>query len=298
MADAGANRRGIAALTAAMAAFAVNDALIKAAGQQLPVGQILFLRGVITLCVFTLALAAMRQLGTLPLAASPRVAARALVEALASACFVTALVHMQMADLVAILLSAPLMMTAMAVVFLREQVGWRRWSAVILGLIGAFFVVKPTPGTLDIWALLGVAAALFSAMRDLMTARINLAVPAVTVSFAGALAAIGCGLAVGLNESWQLPEIVPAGLVLVASLFVAGGTYLMVHAFRGVDISIVSPFRYTLLLWGGIAGFIAFGEIPDGWSAFGAALIVASGLYTLHREAVRRHSFQVPPAPR
>ncbi|MBW7950771.1 MAG: hypothetical protein H3C55_15685, partial [Pseudorhodoplanes sp.] len=68
--------------------------------------------------------------------------------------------------------------------------------------------------------------------------------------------------------------------------------------FRGVDISIVSPFRYTLLLWGGIAGFIAFGEIPDGWSAFGAALIVASGLYTLHREAVRRHSFQIPPAPR
>ncbi len=98
------------------------------------------------------------------------------------------------------------------------------------------------------------------------------------MSFAGALAATGSGLALGLNESWRLPGVVAASLIAVAALFVALGTDLMVHAFRGADISIVAPFCYTLLAWGGIAGCPAFGKVPDGWSGFGAVPIVASGL--------------------
>lgn len=114
----------------------------------------------------------------------------------------------------------------------------------------------------------------------------------------GTLAAIGSGFALGLNESWRLAGVMAASLSAVAALFVALGTDLMIHAFRGVEISIVAPFRYRPVAWGGIAGCPAFGEVPDGWTGFGAALIVARGLSMLRRDAVRRCLSLAPPAAR
>ena len=94
-------------------------------------------------------------------------------------------------------------------------------------------------------------------------------------------------LVLGSFEAWPAMPADDVLLLVVSALFTGIAFYLMVIAFRGVDVSVVAPFRYVFLLWAMIAGYLAFGEIPDRWSFVGGALIVASGLYAMHREAVR-----------
>jgi drug/metabolite transporter (DMT)-like permease len=296
--QAGANRRGIICLVTGMAAFAINDALIKLVALHAPVGEAIFLRGLFTLGFLALALIAMRQFGMLRLALRPLVTLRGILDGFASALFVLALVHMNIAELAAVVLTSPLLMTAMAVMFYGELVGWRRWIAIAVGLVGMLFIVKPTAGAFDVWALLGLGAAAASASRDLITRRLDAAIPALAVSFIGSIGVTLSGGVIGLNESWRALSQHEMLLLLGAATFISIGTYLLVLAFRGVEISLVAPFRYTLLIWGGIAGYLAFGERPDIWSVVGAALIVGSGLYTLHREAVRRRvqNSGTPPA--
>lgn len=288
MSHAFANRRGIFALSGGMAAIGLNDTFVKLAAKGLPVGEIMFLRGLVTLIVLAAALAFTGALNKLPAATSKVIVVRGLFDAAGSICFVSALVYMKIADVAAIALTAPLIMTALAVFFYRENVGWRRWSAVIAGLIGTMFVVKPTSSAFDVWAIVPLGAAACGACRDLLTRRVDHKIPSLAISFVASVAVTFAGLLVGVSERWRAPNMDEAGLIALAGLFLGLGTYLIVLAFRNVEISVVAPFRYTLLIWIGIAGYLAFGEVPDGWSVFGAAVIVGSGLYTLHREAVRR----------
>ena len=129
MPDAGANRRGILALCMAMACFAVNDALLKITILHNPIGEMIFLRSMITLVFLGCALIATRQLGSFALVRQPIILSRGILDALASATFIVALAHMPLANLVAVNLTAPLLMTVMAVIFYREDVRWRRWAA-------------------------------------------------------------------------------------------------------------------------------------------------------------------------
>jgi drug/metabolite transporter (DMT)-like permease len=294
-----ANRRGMIALTFGMAAYTVNDAFVKLVARGLPFGEVLFLRSL--LCVFILgAVVAMtggfRQI--VP-AFIPTVLVRALCDALATALFIAALVRMNIADLSALVLTSPLILTALAAITLGDRVGWRRWAAIGVGLAGTLFIVKPGASTFDVWALAALAAAFFSAGRDLTTRRIHPSVPSLVVGLYGTVAVTLAGAAIGLTESWVMPNFEQWTLIAIASAFLGLGTYLVVLAFRGVEIAAVAPFRYTLLIWMGIAGFVAFGEVPDRWAFFGAALIALSGLYALHREAARRRELSaeaIPPA--
>jgi drug/metabolite transporter (DMT)-like permease len=230
---------------------------------------------------------ALGHLGTIRFAWNRVVAVRALVEGLSTLLFTTALVHMPLASLSTIVSISPLILTAISVVLFKEIVGWRRWCAIATGFAGALFVVKPTPGAFDAWALLGLGCAFASAARDLLTRRLPLGIPSIVVSFSSAVAVTGVGVGMGFWEEWRPMERDAVAFLAVASLFLAAANFLVVLAFRGVEIAAVAPFRYTVLLWAGLAGFLAFGEVPDRWSAVGAALIVASGVYALHREAVR-----------
>jgi drug/metabolite transporter (DMT)-like permease len=283
-----ANRRGIAALVVGMAAFTVNDALVKFVGRQYPAGEVIFVRGVLAVVLISAALIARGHLPRMRVAASGPVLLRSAFDALASALFIAALVHMPLAELSAVALVSPLLLTAMAVVFHKETVGPRRWAAIATGFLGTLLVVKPTPAAFDAWALVGLAAAFGSAARDLTTRRIDPGTPTMVISFSAAVAVTLAGLGLNLAEEWRAIAARDLALLAVAACFLGVGTYLMVLAFRHVDISVVAPFRYVLLLWAAIAGYVAFGEIPDRWAISGAAVIVASGLYVLHRDAVRR----------
>jgi drug/metabolite transporter (DMT)-like permease len=293
----GANQRGIIALVTATAAFTVNDAMVKIVTRSLPFGEIIFIRGLLTVTCLALALAVTGQAARVTTLLNRWVVARSVLDACATALFVTALVRINLADLLSIVLASPLILTALSVLLFKEMVGWRRWTAIAIGFLGTLFIVKPIPGSFDAWALLGLGSAFASASRDLITHRLDPKIPTLAIGLAGCLAVMIAGGLIGLGEQWRMPTGNEFILLAGASVFFSIGMYLLVFAFRGVELSVVSPFRYTLLLWGVIAGYLILGEVPDMWSFVGATIIVGSGIYTLHREAVRRRNLtgNIPP---
>jgi drug/metabolite transporter (DMT)-like permease len=292
-----ANRRGMIALTFGMAAYTVNDAFVKLIARELPFGEVLFLRSALSVVILMVVISMTGGLRQVASSATPTVLLRSLFDALGTVFFIAALVNMKIADLSAVVMTSPLILTALAALMLGDRVGWRRWSAIGVGLAGTLFIVKPGAGAFDMWALAGLAAALFGAARDLTTRRLDPTASSLVVGLYGTVAVTLSGAAIGLTESWTFPSPEQWTLIAIAAVFLGLGTYLVVHAFRGVEIASVAPFRYTLLLWMGIAGYVGFGEVPDRWALVGAVLIVLSGLYALHREAVtRRLAAAGPPA--
>jgi drug/metabolite transporter (DMT)-like permease len=297
--DSAANLRGMIAVTFGMAAYSINDALVKLVARELPFGQVLFLRGALSIAILLAVIGVTGGLRHIGASARPMVMLRALFDAVGTLCFIAALIHMKIADLSAVAMTSPLILTALAAVTLRVRVGWRRWAAIAVGLVGTLFIVKPGPGTIDLWALAGLGAAFFGAARDLTTRKLDATVSSLAVGLYGTVAVTLSGAGIGLGEDWAVPNREQWTMLAFAAAFLGLGTYLIVYGFRGVEIAAVAPFRYTLLLWMGIAGFVAFGEVPDRWALFGAALIVLSGLYALHRETIARRAAQataIPPA--
>lgn len=293
------NRRGMIAISFGMACYTTNDAIVKMLARDLPFGEVIFLRGVPSVLLLLTPLIVFSGARALATAFTPAVLWRALFDGLSTAFFIAALVHMKIAEVSAVVLTAPLILTAMAALWLGGSVGWRRWAAIGVGLAGTMFIVKPSPGAFDVWALVALAAAATSAFRDLCTRLVGSQVPSLAVGVYGATAVMLTGALLGLGESWIMPTPAQAIGLAGAAACLGLGTYLIVLGFRNVEISAVAPFRYTLLLWAGIAGYVVFGEVPDGWALFGAVLIAASGLYTLHRETLRRRQLSattIPPA--
>ena len=288
MSSLSANQRGIVAILACMSAYSVNDALVKQILVSHPVGEVIFVRGVMA-CTIIGALAFGLGHGHQLRAAMDRVLAmRSVYDGLSTFCFIAALSQMPMASVAAVLQIAPLLITVLSVIVYRELVGWRRWIAIAVGFAGALLILKPAPGTFDVFALVAAGAAFFSALREMQTRRIHAGVPTLVIAFWGAIAITFCGALTGLTEQWKPIAADELVKLLIAAIFVAIAIYLMAAAYRGVDLSVVAPFRYSYLLTSAIAGYLVFAEVPDGWSIAGAVLIAASGLYLLHREAVRR----------
>lgn len=277
--------RGILLMSVAMAAFTANDALMKAVTQTLPLMQAIAIRGGLTLAV--LLLLALLSGGVrlrLPPKDARLLAWRTLAEVLATLTFLAALMHMPLANLSAILQSLPLAMTLTAVLFLGERVGWRRSVAIVIGFIGVMLVVQPGAAGFDRWSVLGLVSVACVVVRDLTTRRMSAALPTVLVALvsAAAVAAMGA-LGTTLGSGWQpvaAPEMVRLALASAALIL---GYLTVVQAMRQGDVARVAPFRYTALLWALVFGWAMFGSLPDMLSWIGAALIVASGLFTLRR---------------
>lgn len=297
MSSLSANRRGIFALMGAMAVFAFNDMLMKLTAQRYPLGEVITVRGVMATLLVGGLLIAFGHFTALRFARKTSVLTRTALDGLAMILFTSALIRMPLADLSAINLISPLLITAFAVIFFREEVGWRRWTAIIVGFVGMLFIVKPTPSAFNAWALMGVATAFSAAGRDLVTRRLDPGIPTIVISFTAALGSTLIGAFMGLFEQWRPMALLDVGLLAICAAFLAIGHFLIIIAFRGVDVAAIAPFRYTLLIWAGICGYLAFGEVPDSFAIFGSALIVGSGLYALHREVVRRRTLAaaVPP---
>ncbi|MBN8920503.1 MAG: DMT family transporter, partial [Rhizobiales bacterium] len=264
-----------------------NDAIVKLVARQYPLGEVIFVRGLLTCLLVGVLLTLLGHAPALRFTLNKVVIARSCMEALSTLLFTSALVRMPLASLSTIVSVAPLVLTAFSVIAYKEQVGWRRWTAIAVGFAGALFVVKPTPGSFDVWALLGLACAFSSAGRDILTRGLPFGIPSILVSFSSAVAVTLVGACLGLGETWRAMHWEAVGLLAVAACFLASANFFVVLAYRGVDIAAVGPFRYSNVVWAGLAGFLIFGEIPDRWAALGAALIVGSGIYSLHREAVR-----------
>lgn len=281
------NLRGALFMILAMGLFAVEDMLIKLMSRDMPTGQILIIIGLGGAAVFAvLALVRGRALWTRALL-HPAVIGRTVAEAIGTVGFVTALALTPITSASAILQALPLVITLAAAFFLREQVGWRRWSAIGAGFCGVLLVIRPGLDAFEPASLFAVQAVIALAARDLLTRiapRTTSAEQLSTMAFLG-VAVAGLALMIGFSQT----AVTPRGplLTLTALAIIVGtASYLaIVTATRTGDVGAVAPFRYSRIFFALIIGYTVFGERPDAATLIGTGIIVASGLYTLIREA-------------
>lgn len=288
------NLRGSALMIFAMALFAVEDLFLKWTAADLPVAEILFLTGLAGGMFFLVIHWA--QGGRLfgPGAAHPALWWRNGGEVIGTLAYLTALAHVPLSLVAAVLQALPLAATLGAALFLGEQVGWRRWSAMTLGLLGVLIVIRPgfegfQPEVL--WVLLTVVAL---ALRDLSSRRIPRFVSHRMISAWGLLAVAALGAALGLVQGgWRWPEGATALSLLAVIGFGTIGYWAITAASRTGDVGLVAPFRYTRLLFALILAVVVLKEELDAATLGGAGLIIAAGLYSFLRER-RRAAFSRP----
>ena len=278
------NLAGILAMIASMAAFTANDTCVKLLAEHLPVGEIIVLRNTAA-TLLILAYATVFGGLTLPEDAPRRLLTwRMTAEVLSTLFFLSALVRMPIADATAIAQCTPLAMTAAAAIFLKEPVGWRRWLAAIVGFLGVLLIVKPGTGTFSLEAILILIAVALVVGRDLITRLISGSVPTLTLTLMSAASVMPSGFALLPFETWVWPAPHEWAKVATAGLFLSCGYALIVVAMRAGDVAIIAPFRYAVILFGLISGYLIWGQFPDGLQMLGIAILTAAGLYTFHRE--------------
>lgn len=278
------NLRGIGAMLLAMAAFVLNDTLMKVAGGRLPIGEAIFVRATFTASLGLVLIVASGMASALPHAFSPRVMWRAAADLGGTFTFLAALVHMPMADIFGLLQFVPLAVTAGAAVFMGAKVGWRRWTATCVGLAGVLLIVRPGGVAFEPHTILAILSVGFSAARDLLSRSVPAHVPPlVIVTTAAVLVALTSPLLAAF-ESWRQPSLSTFGILLVAAAALLAGQYWLVAAMRTGEIAVVAPFRYSIMLWAILAGFLVWGEVPDLVTWVGIAIVTGAGLYTFLRE--------------
>lgn len=282
-----ANRRGIVAMSVAMSMFIVNDTLIKLASESMPASQVIGVRGMIASLWIGAVVIGTGHAGGLAWMVDRRVLNRCALDILGTVSYLLALFALPLATATAINMATPLFITAMAAWWLREAVGWRRWSAVAVGFAGVLFIVRPGVDGLGVWAIVCFLATGVHAFRDIYTRRIPAKAPSIVITFANALAVGLFGCALCLVESWRPMGAREWGLLAAASVFLAIGYHLVVLAMRGGEASVIGAFRYSGLVWAVLLGWAVWGEVPDAPTWAGIVLLISAGLYILHRESVR-----------
>lgn len=206
--------------------------------------------------------------------------------------FITGLSFLPIAEASATGFVAPIFVTALSIVFLNEVVGLRRWIATGVGLLGVLIILRPGTAAFHVAAFFPLVSALCWAFTLIMTRMLSGTERAITTmtysSIAGVLIMSALVPFVWVTPTWQ--AIALGVFVGIAS---TAGQWIVVLAFRYADASVLAPFSYTQLVWVSVLGFFVFGEIPGVWTVVGAGFIVASGLYTAHRERVRHSQLLV-----
>ncbi|MFH3479599.1 DMT family transporter [Xanthobacter variabilis] len=281
--------KGVIAMALAMAMFITNDTCLKMAVREIPLGEAIFLRTLLSAAIILALVARAGDLAALPMVLRPRVLARAGLDALTTFIYVAALAVMPIASSTTIYMVAPLMTTALAVPMLGEKVSWRSWCAIIIGFCGALIVTRPDPATFSAVALLPALAAFCGAARDVMTRGIGMEIPGSVVGVSSTFVLIASAGSFALWESWHGLSLQAVGLVLLAGAAFAAGTLLLVFAFRHAPVASVSPLRYLMVFGALVSGFLVFGDLPDAWTSIGMVLVVGAGLYAItaeHRRSV------------
>lgn len=272
-------------MVASMAAFTFNDVFVKLLGADLPLFQVLMLRGMLTsFCIFLLCIYFKAWTFDIALKDWRLIGLRSLGDIGASYFFLTALFNMPLANATAILQLLPLTVALGGLLFFQEVIGWRRALAIAIGFGGMFLIVRPGIEGFNQYSFYALIAVGFVTLRDLITRKIDREVPSLMVTFFNA---VSICLYSSLAMFWV--EWVPVGSTnaayLVTAAFLVSAAYLLsVLVMRQGEVSFVAPFRYTGLIWALVLGWIFFDHWPDTLTLIGAGVIVMSGLFTMWRE--------------
>ena len=268
-----------------MACFAVEDTFIKLLSARLPATQILFSIG-FGGALITLVLAIVLNVNLADkILLNKHVISRTIADLFGALSFTSAMVLIPMSLLASILQATPLFVTLGAAILLGEKVGWRRWSAIFIGFLGVIIILQPGYGSFQLASLLGLAAVLCLALRDVVTRDMATEIPTLTVTFYACLAMGSAGF---IAYPFFGPPIMPttheAIILICAAIIGLTGYFLLVLATRKGDVSVIAPFRYSRLLFSlGLASLI-LGEELTLPILLGGLLVVSSGIYTFGRE--------------
>jgi drug/metabolite transporter (DMT)-like permease len=292
------NLRGSLFMVLAMLGFAIEDTFFKAAtgssGVSPGVGTMIF--GAFGTVFFVLYAIWIKE----PILRRAYIEAPLLIrsgfEILGRLFFALSLAFVPLATTSAILQAAPLMVTLGAAVVLKEQVGLRRWVAMMIGFSGVLLILRPTPTGFDATVVFAVLGMIGFAGRDLMTRASPPEVSATQLGILGFLMVFIAGVVITIFESAPLAPPTPPALMMLMGTGLAGlvGYSALTKAMRSGEVSVVAPFRYSRLLIALVFAFLIFGERPDALTLVGAALIVGSGVYTLMRSGRKDGAGSVP----
>jgi drug/metabolite transporter (DMT)-like permease len=281
----------------AMLGFAIEDSFIKLMGDAIPVGQIVALLGAGGTAIFAVAVLAQRRpLFERAMLATP-VLTRAVGEIAGTVCFISAIIYMPLSTASAILQATPLVVTLGAALFLGESVGWRRWAAIGVGFMGVLMIIRPGLDGFSPLSLFAVGGVFGLALRDISTRKISANLSSMQLSFLGFLVLVPTGGVMMMVTGAPLApmDLRLTGLMVAAITIGVFAYYGIVAAMRVGEVSFVTPFRYSRLIFAMIIGIAFFGERPDVMTLLGGTVIVASGIYTVWRE--RKQGLRVTSKP-
>lgn len=288
------NYKAAAFMALAMSGFIINDVIVKTLTDEINYGQVMFVRGLMMVVLLAALIAYKKHSITIKQMKSGPMLLRVSLEAVATTFFLIGFSNLPVANASAIMQALPLAVTLGAYLFLKEPVGWRRLSAILIGLVGVLIIIRPGLEGFNIYSLAILTVVILAAGRDIVTRLLDRDISPFYVSLLAAIAVtvLGAALIVPFG-GWRPMNLHIFGTLMLAAGFLFVGYHFIVLAMRDGDIATVAPFRYAALLWAVILGYLVFDDLPDLWTVIGSIIVVGSGLYAIFREHQRNKSIKV-----
>jgi len=272
------------------ALLTANDTVLKWLSGSYPVGQLMCLRGVFVFIPIAFFIWWAGGFRSLRISNIKGQGLRAGLVVGGTFMFVTGLFYLPIADAIAISFAGPLFVTALAPWLLGEQVGWRRWIAVFIGFIGVLVITRPTGEAVQWAALLPLCASFTGALRDILTRRLAFQDSSVATLTLTTSAVVLAGTATSVFVEWQPVKLADIGLFAMGGVLIGSAHYALIETFRYAEAALVTPFKYSSIIWATGFGYLIWGDLPDRWTILGVLILVMSGLYILRRETLSRRS--------
>jgi drug/metabolite transporter (DMT)-like permease len=284
---------GIGLMLAGIFLFCCNDALGKWLLGTYSVWQMLVIRSIAALVLLS---PLIWREGRVSITGAPRPPLqilRVVMSVTESIMFFWAVTYLPLADTVTFYLAAPIYVTALSAIFLREPVGWRRWSAVMVGFIGVLIALRPSAASLTWPALIALTGSIFFSIFLITTRQLRGTSDVVLVS--GTFAAMLVVAGAAAPFAWVAPSVRDLALMALLGAVAMVAFACINRSLKLAPASVVVPYQYTMIVWAVALGFLVFGDVPDRYTLLGGAIIITAGLYIFWREQVRAREASAQP---
>lgn len=293
---AAATLRGIGMMLLAIAIFGFVNAFTKAILATYPPTQALFIRGFAAMAVLIPFIARDNWAALRTIRRPGLQVVRAILSGSDAVMFFIAIRYIPLADATTCYLAAPIFVTALSAIFLKERVGWRRWSAVVIGFIGVLIALRPTSASFSWPALVALCGCFCQSIFMLITRKVR-GTDSTFLSLTQVIASFVIG-ASGSAMFWVPPSWTIVGLLLISGIVNVAGVFCLNRSLTLAPASVVAPYQYTIIIWAILLGYLAFGDVPQWTTLLGAAIVTGAGIYIFVRErALLRREPQPNPPP-
>ena len=278
------NFRGAVLMMICMAAFVLNDAFVRLAGDSLPLAQILFFRGLLT-TIALLLVAFYTGVFKIKVPSQDKwlIFFRSVTEALTAYFFLTAVMNMPFANVTAILQILPMTVTFAAAIIFKEKVGKFRISLILFGFLGVILIINPAKDGFNIYAGYAIISVLLITIRDVLSRKLSFDVPTLIPTVSASLGVLLFSTILIINTAFQPPSLQNSFFIGSAAFFIIFGYYTAILVMRAGEISFISPFRYSAILFALLIGFIFFEEQPSKTALLGMIIVMVSGVALIMR---------------